>query len=77
MCGPTSDTFEDTSMLYYEPKHVSDVRWNFEIFLINKDGRPLYRYSPDAPLTDIEFDIRQLLKPSESNSSIIQPIVER
>lgn len=76
MCGPTSDTFEDSSMLYYEPKMVSDVRWNFEVFLINKDGHPLYRYSPDAPISDIEFDIRQLLNVRKSSTSDEQPIVK-
>jgi glutathione peroxidase-family protein len=72
MCGPTSETFEDTSMLYYDPKTVSDVRWNFEVFLISKTGRPLYRYSSDTPVSDIETDIKVLLR-----QSVERPIVER
>lgn len=71
MCGPTSETFEDTSMLYYDPKTVSDVRWNFEVFLISKTGRPLYRYSPETPVSDIETDIKNLLR-----QSVERPIVD-
>jgi hypothetical protein len=68
VCGPTSDEFED--LLFYDPKRVSDVRWNFEVFLINRNGFPLYRYSPDTPISDIEADIKILVNPP-------RPIVER
>lgn len=59
MCGPTSDEFEDG--LFYDPIKVSDVRWNYEIFLINKMGLPVYRYSPDNDVLSIAPDIRQLI----------------
>ncbi|KAL4240127.1 glutathione peroxidase [Mactra antiquata] len=58
-CGPTSEEFE--SGLFYNPLSVSDVRWNFEIFLTDKKGSPKYRYSPDTPMDTIEDDIKTLL----------------
>lgn len=84
MCGPTSDTFSDG--LFYDPKRVSDVRWNYEVFIINKDGKPLYRYNPEYPMAGVTADIRNLLRPGpveeeeeeeENNNTILQPIVER
>jgi len=59
MCGPTSDQFEDG--LYYDPIAVSDVRWNYEIFLVNKMGLPVYRYSPDHDTLSIAPDIQNLV----------------
>lgn len=78
MCGPTSDKFSEK--LFYAPKRVSDVRWNFEVFLIDRKGKPLYRYSPDAPISDIECDIKELVRPGRTDGQkelIVQPIVER
>ncbi|WAQ95756.1 GPX3-like protein [Mya arenaria] len=67
VCGPTSDTFED--LLFYSPLRVSDVRWNFEIFVVDKTGRLLYRYSPDHDLSMIREDIRKLLFKVEVNDA--------
>ncbi|KAK3612462.1 hypothetical protein CHS0354_032076 [Potamilus streckersoni] len=61
-CGPTSDTFETADMLHYSPIRVSDVRWNFEAFLITKTGIPAYRYSPDTMPSDLRPDIITLLE---------------
>ncbi|KAH3869161.1 hypothetical protein DPMN_032322 [Dreissena polymorpha] len=68
VCGPTADQFEDD--LFYDPKRVSDVRWNFEIFLVDQKGKILYRYSPDHDLSLVRDDIRKLFtaKPKESNT---------
>jgi glutathione peroxidase len=30
------------------PKHASDVMWNFEKFLVGRDGRVLARFAPDV-----------------------------
>ena len=34
------------------PKHEGDVMWNFEKFLIGRDGQVLARYAPDVTPTD-------------------------
>jgi len=45
-CGPTFTQFSKTSSLFYEPLRVGDIGWNFEKFLIDKDGRPHTRWHP-------------------------------
>jgi glutathione peroxidase len=37
------------------------IKWNFTKFLIDKNGKPLKRYSPTTKPEDIEKDIRKLL----------------
>ena len=65
-CGPTSDDFHDN--LFYDPIRVSDVRWNYEVFLVNKLGYPMYRFDPKAPMADVAAGVRELMQ---------KPIVER
>jgi glutathione peroxidase len=47
--------------IYYEPFKSSDVRWNFEKFLINKQGKPIMRYHTSVLPMDIRPDIEELL----------------
>jgi len=61
-CPATRDTFADTSGLYYSPIRTSDIHWNYEKFLINKQGQPVYRYDPSSRVGDYQADIRQLLR---------------
>jgi len=71
-CGPTSDEFEDG--LFYSPIRVSDVRWNFEIFLVSKAGKVVYRYSPDHPISSVREDIRSMVQPTPIVSSNEIPV---
>jgi glutathione peroxidase len=45
------------------PEKPSDVLWNFEKFLVSRDGRVIGRYSPNMPVTDpvIARDIDEAL----------------
>ena len=45
----------------YKPLRNSDIRWNWEKFLIGKDGRPIKRYDPKIRPKEIEDDIREAL----------------
>lgn len=50
--------------LYYSPLRVGDVYWNYEKFLIGRDGIPYTRYNPtmtsaDALIPDIEYLLSQ------------------
>ncbi|KAL3836275.1 hypothetical protein ACJMK2_021713 [Sinanodonta woodiana] len=42
-CPPAWDRV--VQPILYEPIYTSDVRWNFEKFLIGRDGHPVYRYA--------------------------------
>ncbi|KAG7175192.1 Glutathione peroxidase-like 1 [Homarus americanus] len=45
-CTYTDTDFE--TRLYYEPKRVGDIHWNFEKFLVGRDGKPRVRYHPEV-----------------------------
>lgn len=72
-CGPTADEFEDR--LFYQPLRVSDVRWNFEQFVINQAGKPVVRFSPDVNPLNLTTVISSLLPHEQmENSSGERPI---
>jgi len=39
----------------------TDIRWNFNKFLIDHEGKPYKRYGPTTPPKDIKDDIQMLL----------------
>jgi len=48
--------------IQYSPIEVDDVRWNFEKFLLDFDGRPIFRYQPGTEPKNITQDIKYLLE---------------
>lgn len=61
-CPPVQEVFNTAGPgLYYEPFKNSDVRWNFEKFLINKQGKPVLRYHTGIQPSEIRQDIEDLL----------------
>ncbi|KAB7497710.1 hypothetical protein Anas_06158 [Armadillidium nasatum] len=59
-CPYVADTFETD--IYYSPQSVEDVRWNFEKFLVGKDGKTYFRYhSSTTDPQDLIPDIESLL----------------
>ena len=61
-CPPTRDFFaEPISKLFYNPIRNNDVRWNFEKYLINRQGLPVKRYDPGTKPSDILPDILDLI----------------
>mmetsp|Transcript_36240 Transcript_36240/g.66946 ORF Transcript_36240/g.66946 Transcript_36240/m.66946 type:complete len:140 (-) Transcript_36240:410-829(-) len=51
----------DPKFIIWSPIMRNDVAWNFEKFLVNKDGIPVKRYSRNFPTMDIAKDIEELL----------------
>jgi len=47
-CPGTTETIGKRATLFYDPVKTSDVTWNFEKFVIDKRGRPRYRFHPAA-----------------------------
>ncbi|CAL4147509.1 unnamed protein product [Meganyctiphanes norvegica] len=59
-CPPTRSHF--ISNLFYTPLKNSDIRWNWEKFLITKSGKPYMRYDPGTVPSEIRTDIEFLLQ---------------
>jgi glutathione peroxidase len=59
---PTKKSFEDHTMIFYEPHHSDDIRWNFEKFLIDSNGHPIMRFDSDAEPLFIRQFIEKLLQ---------------
>lgn len=61
--------FEKACAIDYEPKTPTDLRWNFEKFLIGADGYVVRRYSHKVNPAIIVADIERLLKISGNRST--------
>jgi len=61
-CPPTRSNFISSPYLHYTPMKNSDVRWNWEKFLITKSGKPYMRYDPGTFPSEIKTDIEFLLQ---------------
>jgi len=64
---PQSNWVDDLrpSFLHVTPCKGTDIRWNFEKFLVDRDGKPIKRYIPSVQLDDIMREIEEFLKEEE------------
>ena len=51
-----------TGLPDWSPRTPSDIMWNFEKFLVDKQGKPRYRFSPRFETKNLEPYIEALLK---------------
>lgn len=51
----------DPLAIIWSPVKRNDISWNFEKFLVNKEGIPVKRYSRRYPTVDIAKDIQELV----------------
>ncbi|XP_067876853.1 glutathione peroxidase 3-like isoform X1 [Heterodontus francisci] len=59
-CPFVNPIIGDPMRLHWSPLKVSDIRWNFEKFLVDVDGQPYKRYDLSTPFDIIEDDIMTL-----------------
>lgn len=62
---PSDDTVSllgDPKFIIWKPVTRTDIAWNFEKFLIGKDGKPIKRYSKKYETCNIGSDIDAALK---------------
>ncbi|GAA6074893.1 glutathione peroxidase 3, partial [Tachysurus ichikawai] len=68
-CPPVSDSFGDPiGRLFWEPLKVTDIKWNFEKFLVGPDGKPLMRWFPRVNVSEVRADIIKLIKEQNSKN---------
>lgn len=51
----------DPKSIIWTPVKRTDIAWNFEKFLIDKDGKPFKRYSKKFMTKELAADIEKLL----------------
>jgi len=74
VCPHTVDLLGDKVDMHWDPITVRDLTWNFEKFLIDRQGRPRFRFHPGNWNRGVvvESYLSQLL--AESQTSYDQPI---
>jgi len=60
-CDSPGINFLQKEALFYTGLTSRDIRWNFEKFLIGKDGVPVYRFDPMNVPSSLEPFIEELL----------------
>lgn len=62
-CPATRDGFSKKEDLYYHPFKNWDIRWNWEKFLVDRNGHPVMRYDASTePIGGITHDIEVMLR---------------
>jgi len=60
-CGPPKDDMISTKFISWTPVSIRDITWNFEKFLLDRDGNIYRRYTPQTNPLLLENDIQYLL----------------
>jgi glutathione peroxidase len=60
-CPPPQRAFSPRHIMSWDPLHGDDIRWNFEKFLIDENGKPLTRYAKFVDPIDMVPHIDMLL----------------
>ncbi|XP_071110835.1 cuticular glutathione peroxidase-like [Haliotis cracherodii] len=63
-CPVPLDASYDRTESFWDPIKVNDISWNFEKFLIDQNGRPLFRFRPDVEPMDLEKLVELMLETS-------------
>jgi len=61
-CPNPVERLGDPKSLYWSPIRQSDLIWNFEKFLIGRDGQPIKRYTPAVLPELMYFDVIRALR---------------
>uniref|UniRef100_A0A8C5HXU9 Glutathione peroxidase n=2 Tax=Gouania willdenowi TaxID=441366 RepID=A0A8C5HXU9_GOUWI len=61
-CPPVGSSFGDPAdRLFWKPLELSDIKWNFEKFLVGPNGKPVKRWHPSVNVSTIRAEIRKYL----------------
>lgn len=60
-CPPVGDVLGDRERLFWDPMRLYDIKWNFEKFLVGPDGKPVMRWHPSVPVSEVKAEIRKYL----------------
>ncbi|KAG8128515.1 hypothetical protein E2320_015359, partial [Naja naja] len=61
-CPPVVETFGDTAKLFWSPLKIHDIKWNFEKFLVNPQGKPVMRWFHRTNVSTVKNDIIRYMR---------------
>eukprot|EP01091_Cochliopodium_minus_P012527 TRINITY_DN3812_c0_g1_i1.p1 TRINITY_DN3812_c0_g1~~TRINITY_DN3812_c0_g1_i1.p1 ORF type:complete len:120 (-),score=24.77 TRINITY_DN3812_c0_g1_i1:221-580(-) len=61
VCPPTQTCILPLQYITWSPVQISDITWNFEKFLLDKNGFPYKRYNPSTDPIFLRDDINYLI----------------
>lgn len=61
-CPPVGDNFGNMDRLFWQTLKISDIKWNFEKFLVGPDGRPVQRWHPRMPVPSVREDVTRYIR---------------
>lgn len=73
--SPDSTEYRKTET-FWDPVKPNDISWNFEKFLIDQHGYPLYRFMPDVEPNDLVPLISDVIANNMDNVSIHLGLIE-
>ncbi|CAG0898913.1 unnamed protein product [Darwinula stevensoni] len=62
VCPTAVSGFREKERLFYDSFDSSDIRWNFEKFLVDRDGKPYKRIYPDQLPETLQGDVARLVQ---------------
>lgn len=72
-CPPVGDVLGNPlNRLFWDPLKVNDIKWNFEKFLVGPDGRPVKRWHPRTPVTQVRRDMITYMKSQTGLQRILE-----
>lgn len=61
-CPPVGDNFGNRENLFWDPLKISDIKWNFEKFLVDPSGKPVKRWHPKTNIAVVKRDIKAFMR---------------
>lgn len=58
-CPPVGDLLGYPTSMFWSPVKLSDIKWNFEKFLVGPDGKPVMRWHPSVSVSEVKADIHK------------------
>ncbi|GAB6027984.1 glutathione peroxidase [Chamberlinius hualienensis] len=60
-CPPPQKSFANKYRIYHDEFHQDDIRWNWEKFIINRQGVPVYRINPSVAPEDFIDKLEEVI----------------
>ncbi|MEE6478418.1 hypothetical protein FKM82_011846 [Ascaphus truei] len=71
-CPPVGNSLGNpTNRLFWDPIKVNDIKWNFEKFLVGPDGRPVKRWHPRTPVSEVRRDLVSFIRSQQDSQRIL------